>query len=254
MIKLQDSVPTVYFNKSRDFQFILKLFEIALNSSYANSEFALSPTLPILQTNTFKNDIPLETIKLYLGMYGLSSIQLGAGNDKLIAALIYIFPRLLKLKGTIKGVKLLVDTLVYTAIIEESPEYLSENTYKNQISTSWVDSTVPESDGGYLNLFIPEQIDMNIIRELIVPILDYILPAGCDYRIVNILRKTTTLITTFKTSDKAFITTYENSKANYINSVENSSNKVKVPFVSRGTLSKVGSDSSTSDNSDKNEE
>ena len=38
MIRLQDLVPNVYYEKSRDFQFIGRLFDIVLNSVKTNSD------------------------------------------------------------------------------------------------------------------------------------------------------------------------------------------------------------------------
>ena len=47
MIKLQDMTPDVYYNQSRDFQFIGRLYDIVLNSVKTNADLIIAGIVPL---------------------------------------------------------------------------------------------------------------------------------------------------------------------------------------------------------------
>lgn len=150
MIQLQNYTPEVYYNHSRDFQFIGRLYDIVLNSVKTNSDLIQS----LLNNNNFNSHL-VDLLSLTLGFKSRHQY-----NTKQLVALCSIFPTVLKNKGNIKAVQLAGQAVLNAEGITEP------------FSCEMLDKT--------LYLFIPSKLsDLNLLRDL----LEYILPAGitCEF-------------------------------------------------------------------------
>lgn len=147
MIKLQDMTPDVYYNQSRDFQFIGRLYDIVLNSVKTNAD--LIKECP-LSMNTDEKLIDL--MSLTLGFKSKHNY-----NVKQLTALCSAFCEIIKNKGSLYSIELATKTLFSAESVRQEFEYdLSE-------------------DNTEITIYVPEELtDLNLFRDL----LNYILPAG----------------------------------------------------------------------------
>ena len=154
MIRLQDTTPKVYYEQSRDFQYIGRLFDIVLNSVKTNAD--LLYTLPI-SDNSDKRLVDLMTLTL-----GFKSKH--NYNVKQLSALCSAFASIIKNKGSITGISTAVNTLISAEGItqEFECEFLDNNTT--------------------IRIYLPMELtDTNLLKDLLV----YILPAGMKYELIK---------------------------------------------------------------------
>ena len=150
MIQLQNYTPEVYYNHSRDFQFIGRLYDIVLNSVKTNSDLLQC----LLNNNNFNSQL-VDLLSLTLGFKSRHQY-----NTKQLVSLCSIFPTILKNKGNIKAVQLAGQAVLNAEGITEP------------FGCEMLDKT--------LYLFVPSKLsDLNLLRDL----LEYILPAGitCEF-------------------------------------------------------------------------
>lgn len=154
MIKLQNYTPEVYYKKSRDFQFIGRLYDLVLNSVKTNTDLLYS--LPVGEN---MNDQLVDLITLSLGFkpkHNYSTQQL--------LAICSIFPTLLRKKGTLQAVQLACTTILASEGIITKPNV--EMISSNRQSAKVLDT---------LHIGIPPELsDITLIQDL----LSYIIPAG----------------------------------------------------------------------------
>lgn len=152
IIKFQDLTPEVYYKKSRDFQFIGRLFDIALNNSKMNVD-AIS-ALPI---DTSMDSKLLDLLALTLGFKSKHEY-----NIKQLAAICSILPTILRKKGSIDAIRITCNALLNAEGITNR-------------------ATV-EVQGTTLAISIPPELsDLNLLKDL----LTYILPAGMSCSITQ---------------------------------------------------------------------
>lgn len=102
MIKIKDQLPSVYYDASRDFQVLGHLYEVVLNYSKTNTDM-----LYLLPNNIESDTRATELLATTLGF------KIRRNYDKAqLAALVSIFPRLLKVKGTKQAIDLAGKALV----------------------------------------------------------------------------------------------------------------------------------------------
>ena len=102
MIKIKDQIPNIYYDASRDFQILGHLYEVVLNYSKTNADM-----LYLLPNGIEADTRSTELLATTLGF------RLKRNYDKeQLAALVSIFPRLLKIKGTKAAVDLAGNALV----------------------------------------------------------------------------------------------------------------------------------------------
>ena len=155
MIKIKDQVPSIYYDASRDFQVLGHLYEVVLNYIKTNADM-----LYLLPNGIEADTRSTELLATTLGF------RLRRNYDKeQLAALVSIFPRLLKIKGTKGAVDLAGNALV---------------------KASGVPGTfISELDGNVLTVKIPIELsDITLFMDL----LPYILPFGIR---VSVIRSTT---------------------------------------------------------------
>ena len=163
MIKLQNLVPSVYYDQSRDFQYIGRLYDIVLNSVKTNVDMIYS--VPDCSQSGSKL---VELLALTLGFQAKHKY-----NVKQLSAVCTIFQTLLKKKGTLQAVSLLGNTILYA-------EGLQDNFY------------CEIKDDSRLEMYVPQGLsDLNLLKD----VLPYILPAGIQVSIIRAKYITTESVT-----------------------------------------------------------
>ena len=169
MIKLEELTPKVYYNQSRDFQFIGRLYDLVLNSIKTNTE--LVNYLP-LDRNTDQQLLNLMAFTLGFKLkHNYNTAQL--------TALCNVFSYALKNKGNIKSIVSVCDAVLNAEGIRANTSYALHDTE--------------------LILYLPSTLtDITLLRDL----LDYILPAGmsCTF-IKETIVSTNTIDTITSTND-----------------------------------------------------
>jgi len=154
MIRLQDMTPDVYYNQSRDFQFIGRLFDIVLNSVKTNAD--LIKECPLSMNSDEKL---IDLMSLTLGFKSKHNY-----NVKQLTALCSAFCEIIKNKGSLYSIELAARTLFSAESVRQEFEAdLSE-------------------DNTEITIYVPEELtDLNLFRDL----LNYILPAGIRCTIIR---------------------------------------------------------------------
>ena len=170
MIKLENSTPSVYYQMSRDFQFIGRLYDIVLNSCKTDID-----SINGLPNSDNMNEILLNLLADTLGFKATKNY-----NYTQLYAICNALPIILKNKGSLKALFTAVNALLRAESIKDTMDY-SYNT-----------------DTNCLTLFIPEQLsDITIIYDLF----DYLIPAGVSVDVIRELKETVPLTTTFYLRD-----------------------------------------------------
>lgn len=157
MINVKNQLPGIYYDASRDFQILGHLYEVVLNHVKTNADMLY--LLPNgLETDTRTTELLASTL----------GFKLRRNYDKeQLAALVSIFPQLLKIKGTQQAIELAGNALVKASGVP--------GTFSSEI------------EDHVLTIKIP--IELSDIT-LFIDLLPYILPFGLRVAIVR-----TTVIT-----------------------------------------------------------
>ena len=154
MIKTETSVPETYYRDSRDFQFLGRVFDAALNSYITNSE--------MVGTNPFSYNFNTKLIDLLTLTLGFKSRH--HYNINQLTAMCAALTEALRWKGTKKSIQLAADALLKAEGVAE-PAVVDVN---EETST--------------VTIFLPIGLaDTNLLNDM----LDYILPAGMSCDIVK---------------------------------------------------------------------
>lgn len=152
LIKFQDLTPEVYYKRSRDFQYIGRLFDLVLNNAKMNTDIISS--LPL---NPDMDPRLLDLLAFTLGFKSKHEY-----NTKQLAALCSIFPFVLRNKGS----KLAIETACNALLNAEGITKGASVEVHNQT----------------VSIFLPSELsDLNLLKDL----LNYILPAGMSCSIVQ---------------------------------------------------------------------
>lgn len=152
LIKFQDLTPEVYYKRSRDFQYIGRLFDLVLNNAKMNTDIISS--LPL---NPDMDPRLLDLLALTLGFKSKHEY-----STKQLAALCSIFPFVLRNKGS----KLAIETACNALLNAEGITKEASVEVSNQT----------------VSIFLPSGLsDLNLLKDL----LNYILPAGMSCSIVR---------------------------------------------------------------------
>ena len=181
MIKLQELTPAVYYEKSRDFQFIGRLYDIVLN--YLKTNVETINALPI--------DKNIDTKLLTLLSLTLGFEAKHRYNSKQLLAVCSVLPRILRAKGSFNAILITVCAILTAEGIMQPLDYHVET--KQSIT-----------------LYLPQQLtDITLLNDL----LDYILPAGISCLFVKEIAKTHPITTTLTMQDD--ITIYYDKPGNF---------------------------------------
>lgn len=152
LIKFQDLTPEVYYKRSRDFQYIGRLFDLVLNNAKMNTDIISS--LPL---NPDMDPRLLDLLALTLGFKSKHEY-----NTKQLAALCSIFPFVLRNKGS----KLAIETACNALLNAEGITKGASIEVSNQT----------------VSIFLPSELsDLNLLKDL----LNYILPAGMSCSLIQ---------------------------------------------------------------------
>ena len=152
LIKFQDLTPEVYYKRSRDFQYIGRLFDLVLNNAKMNTDIISS--LPL---NPDMDPRLLDLLALTLGFKSKHEY-----NTKQLAALCSIFPFVLRNKGS----KLAIETACNALLNAEGITKEASVEVSNQT----------------VSIFLPSELsDLNLLKDL----LNYILPAGMSCSLIQ---------------------------------------------------------------------
>lgn len=150
MIKLQNLVPQVYYNESRDFQLFGRIYDVIFNYLKNNTQ-----GIHDLAVNINPNQTILELMCNTLGFKVKHDY-----NNLELSALCSIFLTCVKSKGSLRAIKLLLDMI--TSI--QNSNFTSE--------------IIEDYDGADLVILVPADItDWTLIRD----VLEYIMPSGSSY-------------------------------------------------------------------------
>lgn len=151
MIKFYEQVPSIYSNASRDFQYLCWLIDIVLNSVKHNVDGLYE--LP----NTTADTKLTELLAMTLGFKVKRNY-----DQKQLAALVAVLPRILKHKGTKTAIEMAGKALIATS--------------------GAVGSITVEVSKGELSVKLPKNlVDVSLFTDL----LPYILPAGMACKVIR---------------------------------------------------------------------
>ena len=117
MIKLQELTPSVYYEQSRDFQFIGRLYDIVLNYVKTNADNLY--TLPIGKNMDEKL---LNLLAFTLGFQSKHHY-----NSKQLLAICSVLPLILKHKGSLNAILIAVNSILYAEGISQALDYEFKN-------------------------------------------------------------------------------------------------------------------------------
>lgn len=158
MIKTENLVPRVYYEHSRDFQLLGRLFEVLMNQPKLGADMLYD-----IRSQGFAGDRLIDLLASTVGF----SVKEQFDVSQLEAAC-SVFALALRNKGSLRGIELAGQVLVHAA--------------GNQDEFSCVVS----DDGTSIDMFIPEGItDIRLLKAL----LEYLMPVGMQY---TLLRQTQT--------------------------------------------------------------
>lgn len=166
MIKLQDLTPSIYYEQSRDFQFIGRLYDIVLNYVKTNADNLY--TLPIGKNMDEKL---LNLLAFTLGFQSKHHY-----NSKQLLAICSVLPLILKNKGSLNAIVIAVNSILYAEGISQALDYEFKN--------------------NNLVLYLSQDLsDLTLLKDIMI----YILPAGigCDMiKEIQSVNKIETILTT----------------------------------------------------------
>ena len=154
MIRVKGLTPSVYTERSRDYQTVLSpAFDIVLNSIKTNVDALENLTV----SNTYDKKL------LDLLCYTLGFKKAHIYNVVQLNALCSVFMTVIKNKGNVKSISTILSTLANVENVKEACI----------VKTS-------DEDPYCLDIFVPSSVQNT---ELFEDILDYILPAGMTYHL-----------------------------------------------------------------------
>lgn len=171
MIKIQDSVPSIYYDTSRDFQLIGHLFDLVLNSVKTEADLLFS-----LPFSTNSDDQLLDLLAFTLGLR-LSKDKYTSAQLRAVCS---VAPRVMRTKGSIAAIELLCTALMRADSVEgQFSIELSEDRTK-------------------LTVYITNAATC---KDLLNELLPYIVPAGIVFNIKGMTAYVTNIKTDIKMLD-----------------------------------------------------
>ena len=192
MIKLQDLTPSVYYEQSRDFQFIGRLYDIVLNYVKTNADNLY--TLPIGKNMDEKL---LNLLAFTLGFQSKHHY-----NSKQLLAICSVLPLILKNKGSLNAILIAVNSILYAEGISQALDYEFKN--------------------NNLVLYLSQDLsDLTLLKDIMI----YILPAGIGCDMIKEIQSVNKIETILTTKDE--VTVYQDiaSKFNRILNLKEKADK-----------------------------
>ncbi len=171
-MRLQDNTPEIYYNHSRDFQFIGRLYDIVLNSVKTDID-----TIKYLRLGLNSNEQLLNLLAMTLGFKAKHNY-----NNKQLEAICSVLPSILKNKGNNTALYLAINAILNAEGVNDYSE-LSFN-YDTMTLTAYV----PETIG-----------DLTLLEDLT----DYIIPAGVGLKLVKEIKEIRKVNTSLQVANSA---------------------------------------------------
>ena len=180
MIKLQDLTPAIYYNQSRDFQFIGRLYDIILN--WVKTDVDTIYALPI---GVNVDERLLNLLALTLGFQSKHHY-----NTKHLKAVCSVLPYIMRNKGSLNSIETVISAILNAeGILEEFSCTLQTN--------------------NLLEIQLPPKLaDTTLLNDL----LWYIVPAGLSCAITKEIRQKKEITTQLEIADKVTIYKDDNKK------------------------------------------
>ena len=172
MIKLQDLTPSIYYEQSRDFQFIGRLYDIVLNYVKTNADNLY--TLPIGKNMDEKL---LNLLAFTLGFQSKHHY-----NSKQLLAICSVLPLILKNKGSLNAILIAVNSILYAEGINQALDYEFKN--------------------NNLVLYLSQDLsDLTLLKDIMI----YILPAGIGCDMIKEIQSVNKIETILTTKDEVMV-------------------------------------------------
>jgi hypothetical protein len=161
MIKLQKYTPEVYYDKSRDFQFIGRLYDVVLNSVKTNAD-TIRYGLP------FSSQSPQELLNLLAMTLGFKPKH--RYSHAQLLAICSVFSEILRNKGNIKAVQLISEVILKTEGIVGNVACLMQY------------DPLQQRELPVLRIIVPEKLaEIALFYDL----LEYVVPSGCTVEVIR---------------------------------------------------------------------
>ena len=197
MIKLQELTPSVYYEQSRDFQFIGRLYDIVLNYIKTNADNLY--TLPIGKNMDEKL---LNLLAFTLGFQSKHHY-----NSKQLLAICSVLPLILKHKGSLDAILIAANSILYAEGINQALNYEFKN---NNLVL-------------YLS---PDLSDLTLLKDIMI----YILPAGIGCDMIKEIQSVNKIETILNTNDE--ITIYKDVASKFNKIINPRDNEEKIILAS----------------------
>ena len=163
MIKTENLTPEIYYQMSRDFQLLGRLYDVVLNST--KTDVDLLYNLPIGLNSNLDN---LDLLAMTLGF-----VPKHKYNAKHLKAVCGVLPLIMRNKGSLQSIIILVNTILHAEGIKETVECFEKTHLDKDNNKTVKDHSVV--------IAVPDKLqDLSLIYDL----LDYLLPAGISYELV----------------------------------------------------------------------
>lgn len=201
MIKVQESVPSIYYNSSRDFQLLGHLFDLVLNSTKTEADLLFN--LP-LSTNS--DDQLLDLMTFTLGL----RLNKAKYTSRQLRAICSVAPKMMRLKGSQKAVELLCTALMRADSAEGNFSLILNDTQTE------------------LTVYITSYATC---RDALQEILPYILPAGMVFKIKESAGLTYETETNLNVLDEVKVAVHKLSNSIMSEVLSKEEYEVNAPFV-----------------------
>lgn len=157
MFRVEDNVPEVYVQESRDFQLMSRLYDLVFQST----RFSIDSMVHASDTIQCNSSL-LNNLSTKIGFFSNLNV-----TDKELRTILSAFPHIIKHKGTMYGFNLIMNVF-------------------NKLSNSDLQCTYSYTSGLDANnlkidphISITYDIASNINFELLLHLIEYVRPAGC---------------------------------------------------------------------------
>lgn len=174
MIRTVNLVPSVYYNRSRDFQALGRVYDIVFNY--------LKTNIDIISNISASDTVDEKLLDLVASTLGFK--QMHNYNIKHLRGLCSIFMYIVRNKGTVKAIKTVADMLLHI-------EGISGEAYIEVERTKLINGDIANISP-IICIYVPKQLTNTT---LLTDVLDYVIPAGMK---VEIRRKGITKVNTIK--------------------------------------------------------
>lgn len=158
LLKAHNFTPSVYYNESRDFQFIGRLFDVVLNSVKTNVDMLYN--IPLSENS---DDRLLSLMMLTLGFKPRHQY-----NNRQLKAFCMAFTQAIRNKGSLRAFEIAVNALANSEGIRDG--------------IIGVTIASDATDAPMLTISLPQDFKgTTLLRD----IMDYLLPAGISYQLIT---------------------------------------------------------------------